>query len=102
MIALNVTMGKHRQLLELLHVMNAQQELILWEHLVHYVQQVRVRMLVLPFVYNAHQGNSLEKVAKLANLVAQHDGCSLLVRPVTRLNEIFQGHASGGSMEIAS
>ena len=95
-------MGQHRRLQVLQNVMNVQLELTLPEHFVLCVQLVRVLIRERLYVLNVNLGTSQEKEANLANHVVQHDGCSLLVRPVTPLNEISQGHASGGSMEIAS
>ena len=98
----NVRMALRQQLQVRQNVMNVQLELTLPGHFVLCVQLVRVLLKERLYVLNVNLGTSQEKEANLANHVVQHDGCSLLVRPVTPLNEISQGHASGGSMEIAS
>ena len=98
---LNAKMEKLRQWLVLLNVMNAQLGLTLRVHFVLYVLLVRILVQGHLSVLNVPQGNSPEKVANLVNPVVQHDSCSLLVRPVTPLYQIFQGHASGGNTEIA-
>jgi len=98
----NVRMALRQQLQVRQNVMNVQLELTLPGHFVLCVQLVRVLLKERLYVLNVNLGTSQEKEANLANHVVQHDNCSLLVRPVTPLNEISQGHASGGSMEIAS
>jgi hypothetical protein len=97
-----VKMEKHLRCPVLLNVMNALQEHTLLVRSVPYVLLENFHLLGHLSVLNVHQGNSPEKVAKFANHVVQHDACSLLVRPVTLLSQIFQGHASGGNTEIAS
>ena len=97
----NVRMALRQQLQVRQNVMNVQLELTLPVHFVLCVQLVRVLLKERLYVLNVNLGTSQEKEVNLANHVVQHDGCSLLVRPVTPLNEISQGHASGGSMEIA-
>ena len=101
-IAQNVRMEPRQQLQVLQNVINVLLELTHLEHSVLCVQLVRVLLKERLYVLNVNLGTSQEKEANLANHVVQHDGCSLLVRPVTPLNQIFQGHASGGNTEIAS
>ena len=98
----NVRMAQRRLLQVRQNVINVQLERTLLGHSVPCVLLVRVLLKERLYVLNVNLGTSQEKEANLANHVVQHDGCSLLVRPVTPLNEISQGHASGGSMEIAS
>ena len=97
----NVRMALRQQLQVRQNVMNVQLELTLPVHFVLCVQLVRVLLKERLYVLNVNPGTSQEKEVNLANHVVQHDGCSLLVRPVTPLNEISQGHASGGNTEIA-
>ena len=99
---LNAKMEKLQQWLVLPNVMNAQLGLTLRVHFVLYVLLVRILVQGHPSVLNANLGTSQEKEVNIANHVVQHDGCSLLVRPVTPLNQISQGHASGDNTEIAS
>ena len=98
----NVRMAPRQQLQVRQSVINVQLERTLPEHFVRCVQQVKVLIKERLYVLNVNLGTSQEKEANLANYVVQHDGCSLLVRPVTPLNQISQGHASGDNTEIAS
>ena len=98
----NVRMAQRRLLQVRQNVINVQLERTLPEHFVLCVQLVRVLIRERLYVLNVNLGTSQEKEANLANHVAQHDGCSLLVRPVTLLYQISQGHASGDNTEIAS